>query len=61
MNAPQGISMALRRRSALALTEARQLELGQSFNQRVKFAVWNKQTDRPETVWPAMEHARRVA
>lgn len=61
MNAPQGISMALRRRSELAMTNARQVELGQSFNQRVKFAVWDRRTDRHETVWPVMPSPRSVA
>lgn len=51
MNAPQGISMALRRQSELALTNDRQVELGQSFNQRVKFAVWDRRRDRPATLW----------
>lgn len=57
----QGISMALRRQHALAMTNKRQAERGQTFNQRVKFAVWDRRTDRSETVWPAMGSARRVA
>lgn len=57
----QGISMALRRQSALEKTNERQAELGQTFNQRVKFAVWDRRRDRSETVWPAMGSARRVA
>jgi hypothetical protein len=47
----QGISMALRRQHALELTNERQAELGQTFNQRVKFAVWDRRRDRAETVW----------
>lgn len=43
--------MALRRQSELALTNDRQVELGQSFNQRVKFAVWDRRRDRPATLW----------
>lgn len=58
----QGISMALRRRLALEKTNERQAELGQSFNQRVKFAVWDRRTDCAEIVWPAMgEPLRRRA
>lgn len=56
----QGISMALRRQHALAMTNERQAELGQTFNQRVKFAVWDRRRDRSETVWDAMD-ARRSA
>lgn len=56
----QGISMALRRSHALDLTNERQLERGQSFNQRVKFAVWDRRRDRSETVWPAMADRRRA-
>lgn len=56
----QGISMALRRREALAMTNDRQAELGQTFNQRVKFSVWDRRRDHAETIWPAMDSVRRA-
>ena len=36
---------AFKRKLAIKATRNKQLELQQSFNQRVKFQVWNKQTD----------------
>ncbi|MDU9399267.1 hypothetical protein [Pseudomonas sp. zfem003] len=61
MQLAKHLQAARRRQYALSLTNERQIQLGQSFNQRAKFAVWDRRTDLGETVWPAMGELRRAA
>lgn len=53
------ITDALRRRLDLQATIERQTERGQSFNQRIKFAVWDRRRDRPATLWGELQDDTR--
>lgn len=57
----EAIVTAWRRRTVLARTNARQIEMGQTFNQRAKFAVWDRRTDLGEHFWGTEGWRRRRA
>lgn len=59
MNLAKNLLVARRRQHALSLTNERQLEMGLTFNQRAKFAVWDRRTDLGETLWGSLQGVER--